>query len=239
MKRCSLVLMLAALLLASCKQKASDSKDVVGFVAETIAGKRPAVQAQIKRYNPGQSEGEILVFGSASEVLQLSDYLDTVDIHDNVDGFLFSDGLPDFCGETIARVIAVPSNLDDDQACSKYRTAMVKTTLTLMDTVALKTDAVTLSSREPGKMIVFTSPMVAELASCDLDSLFRALDAESPVIYASEQMEDTAKECYRELRRRNAFTHKISYPLSKSYVALPDSEGEYTIIDTDERYIQD
>ena len=239
MKRCFLVLAFSALLLSSCKQKTADSKAVVDFVAETIAGKRPAVQAQIRRYNPGQAEGEILVFGSASEVLQLSEYLDTVDIHDNVDGFLFSDGLPDFCGETIARVIAVPLNLDDDEACSKYRTAMVKTTLTLRDTVALKNDAVTLSSREAGKMIVFTSPKVRESASYDLDSLFRALDAESPVIYASAEMEDTAKECYRELRRRNAFTHKISYPVRKSYVALPDSEGEYTIIDTDERYIQD
>ena len=76
----------AALLLSSCKQKTADSKAVVDFVAETIAGKRPAVQAQIRRYNPGQAEGEILVFGSASEVLQLSEYLDTVDIHDNVDG---------------------------------------------------------------------------------------------------------------------------------------------------------
>ena len=239
MKRSILVLALAALLLPSCKQKTSDSKAVVDFVAETIAGKRPAVQARIKRYNPGNSDGEILIFGTADEVMQLADYLDTVDIHDNVDGFLFSDGLPDFCGETIARVIAVPFNQDDDQACSKYRTAMVKTTLTLMDTVALKSDAVSLSRRDAGKMIVFTSPKVGELASYDLDSLFRSLDAESPVIYASAEMEDTAKECYRELRRRNAFTHKISYPVRKSYVALPDSEGEYTIIDTDERYIQD
>ena len=71
MKRCFLVLAFAALLLSSCKQKTADSKAVVDFVAETIAGKRPAVQAQIRRYNPGQAEGEILVFGSASEVLQL------------------------------------------------------------------------------------------------------------------------------------------------------------------------
>lgn len=238
MKQTLFSLLFVLLALSSCRQKPGNSVPVVDLVAETIAGKRPAIQARVINYNPGNAEGEIVLFGSASEVMQLAAYLDTVDVHDNVDGFLYSDGLPDFCGETIAKVAAVPLNQEDDAACSKYRTVMVRTALALMDTLALGNDGVTPLGKEAGKMIVFTSPRVKEVAAYDLDSLFRAFGAESPVIYASANLEDTARECYRELRRRNAFTHKISYPLRKSYIALTDNEGNYSIIDTDERYIQ-
>ena len=225
----ALPLLLLFLSAVSCKQKVSDSKPVVNLVAETIAGKRPLVQAKIKAYNPRSSKGEIVVFGSASEVIGLANYLDTVDIFDNVDGRLLSDGLPDFCGETIGSVVAAPLKLDDDAQLSAFRTSLVKCTLALMDTLG----------KSPGKMIVFTSADVAAHASYDLDSLFRAFGVESPVVYASEQKEETAMQCFRELRRRNAFTHRISYPEQNHYVALPDSEGEYMIIATNERIIQD
>lgn len=240
MKRFAAAVQFALVLFAfsSCRQKPSEGKPVVELVAQTIAGKNPSVQAKVKNFNPHQADGEILVFGPAFEVLQLSEYLDTVDIYDNVDGFLFSDGLPDFCGETIASVIASPQTLDDDAGSTRYRTSMVKTTLALMDTLALKRDAVSVGSKAAGKLIVFTSPKVRELAGYDLDSLFRAMEVDSPLVYASDNLEDTAKECYMLLRSRNAFTHKISYPVGKYYIALPDSDGVYTIIDTDERFIQ-
>lgn len=48
-----------------------------------------------------------------------------------------------------------------------------------------------------------------------------------------------AQECYRILRRRNIFTHNISYPQVKAYLTVPASEGEGFRLIESYRYVQD
>ena len=69
MKQTLFSLLFVLLALSSCRQKPGNTVPVVDLVAETIAGKRPAIQARVKNYNPGNAEGEIVLFGSASEVM--------------------------------------------------------------------------------------------------------------------------------------------------------------------------
>lgn len=48
-----------------------------------------------------------------------------------------------------------------------------------------------------------------------------------------------AEECYRILRRRNIFTHNISFPQAEAYVTVPASSGKgFRLVETD-KYVQD
>ena len=54
----------------------------------------------------------------------------------------------------------------------------------------------------------------------------------NPTDTLPSQIDSLAKECFRILRFKNAFTHKIAYPSTDSYVLMSDSDGNIVIIDS-------
>lgn len=147
------------------------------------------------------SEGNIVVFGELDNVNALADYMLGCDNFDNVDGSLNPDGLPDFSGEVISKVLAYPES-QLDSFPSVYKACM--------DTVAFVSEGMELRAVRKSKGKYFVNPT---------DTL-------------SSQIDSLAKECFRILRFKNAFTHKIAYPSTDSYVLMSDSDGNIVIIDS-------
>lgn len=147
------------------------------------------------------SEGSIVVLGELNKVNILTDYMLGMDKFDNVSGALFSDGLPDFAGEEIERILLMPGNKVDSvkalyEAC--------------MDTLAYVSDGVDLKKvyKSPGKFFI------------------------NPTDTLGVYVDSLAVQCYRVLRFRNAFTHKIAYPVESSYVAVRSSDNKFVLIDS-------
>ena len=146
-------------------------------------------------------EGSIVVFGGAREVDALSSYLLTCDSFDNVSGKPEPDGLPDFAGEVIDRVLLMPGETVDSLNLIKK---------VCQDTLAYIPVGVDLRPVAKARAKYFLMPLDTLSSSC------QAL----------------GEECFRILRFRNAFTHRIAYPQLKSYVAMSDEDGNFVIIDS-------
>lgn len=147
------------------------------------------------------TQGSIVVLGELNKVNILTDYMLRMDKFDNVSGALSSDGLPDFAGEEIERILLMPGNKVDSvkalyEAC--------------MDTLAYVSDGVDLKKvyKSPGKFFI------------------------SPTDTLGVYVDSLAMQCYRVLRFRNAFTHKIAYPKESSYVAVKSSDNKFVLIDS-------
>lgn len=146
-------------------------------------------------------DGSIVVFGERHNVNAVAGYMLECDDFDNVTGHTLSDGLPDFCGETIAKILASPVPAVDSvlvNAC--------------MDTVAFVPKVMDMVQVHKNRGKYFIYAQDTSLASC----------------------QRLSAECYRIMRQRNVFTHKISLPSSELYVAVSNSEGKILILDSND-----
>lgn len=146
-------------------------------------------------------DGSIVVFGELHNVGAQARYMLECDDFDNVTGHARSDGLADFCGEVISKVIISPVPPVDSMVVR-----------TVMDTVAFVPEGLDMIQvrKNRGKYFIFAQD--TSLAECGR----------------------VAAECYRVMRQRNVFTHKISLPSSELYVAATDSEGKILIFDSND-----
>lgn len=145
-------------------------------------------------------EGSIVVFGGVNEVNALSNYMLDCDRFDNVSGKPEPDGLPDFAGEVIERILLMPGERVDS-------IGLVRTVC--QDSLAYIPSGVELKPVRKARAKYFIMPADTLASSC----------------------EALGEECFRVLRFRNAFTHRIAYPQMSSYVAMSDAEGNFVIID--------
>ena len=139
--------------------------------------------------------------GDLGKVNTLTDYMLRMHKFDNVSGVLSSDGLPDFAGEEIERILIMPGSRGDSLR-ALYDVCM--------DTLAYVSDGVDLKKvyKSPGKFFI------------------------SPTDTLAVYVDSLAVQCYRVLRFRNAFTHKIAYPKESSYVAVKSSDNKFVLIDS-------
>lgn len=149
------------------------------------------------------SDGSIVVFGTGANVDSLTRYMLRCDNFDNVSGRAKPDGLPDFSGETIARVLVLPSTRIDSMS------VVMKA---CMDTVAYTSVGMELRQVSKRRGKYFIAPADTSLA----------------------ERVRLSTQCWRVMRQRNVFTHKISYPATESYVAIKDSEGQILILDSND-----
>lgn len=146
-------------------------------------------------------DGSIVVFGEVHNAGAVVRYMLECDDFDNVTGHAVSDGLADFCGENISKVVASPVPPVDSTVVNAC-----------MDTVAYVNHVMDMVQvrKDRGKYFIYARD--TSLAEC------RRLSSE----------------CFRIMRQRNVFTHKISRPSSDMYVAVSNSEGKITILDSND-----
>ncbi len=171
---------------------------VLGLCVSSCRDSKSIRQGSVSKSN---SVGSIVVLGDLGKVNTLTDYMLRMDKFDNVSGVLSSDGLPDFAGEEIERILIMPGSRGDSLR-ALYDVCM--------DTLAYVSDGVDLKKvyKSPGKFFI------------------------SPTDTLAVYVDSLAVQCYRVLRFRNAFTHKIAYPKESSYVAVKSSDNKFVLIDS-------
>lgn len=181
------VALVAAFLLAGCRETVGTGRQTVPFVEQVLAthGREWALVAG---FNPAEPRGSIALVGPEDRNYILADRFLKGDVFDNIDGRLAPDELPDFSGERID-VISDKANTpyeafvgtDEDS----LRTLTVRLFLAALDTTlsigAFDNDR--LERKSNAKVVVFTSPLSAEFGAFDVDTLVRSAGKSVPVIF--------------------------------------------------------
>ena len=181
--------LLAALLLAGCRETAETGRKTVPYV-EKILSARGHEWGLVAGFNPADPKGTIALVGPEARNRVLADRFLAVDDFDNISGRHAVDELPDFAGECI--------DLLSDRAHTPYesfmasagdslRTITVRNFISALDTTlsigAFDNDR--LEHKENAKIVVFTSPMSAAFGAFDVDTLVRSAGKQVPVIFPS------------------------------------------------------
>lgn len=158
----------------------------------------------------GRVSGCIAIIGSPEESSALSAEFVTCDRFDNIDGSARPDGLPDFAGERIVAVL--------DSANCPYRVPQGAPGIDFsLSETAVRNVLAVMDADLATKLVIICSPVLAEYCSAEITRLLALIGADVPVIASSDSAYSYTEEAFRTLRRRNAFTHAISYPRLESF----------------------
>ncbi|MGN0201648.1 MAG: hypothetical protein ACI399_01925 [Candidatus Cryptobacteroides sp.] len=204
----SLLVVLMGVGSASCCRKVEDRSGFSPFVSSLLSGSPDELHRLASL--SGTVSGSIAVIGSPAECAAVSSELATCDRFDNIDGSLRPDGLPDFAGERIVAVL--------DSANFPYRTPQGApgTDFSLSETAVRNLLAV-MDADVACKIVIVCSPLLAEYCSAEMVRFLAAVGADVPVIASGDPSYSYTEETFRTLRRRNAFTHAIAYPVLETY----------------------
>ena len=190
----SIILPLLCLAAVSCRPQAESARSTIQFVKDILESKghpyRNILDAGISM-NP---RGEICLVGESESCNYLAERFETCDSRENVDGSFKSDGLPDFAGETIVRIV--------DNACSPYRakidegnTSLLRESAVRCVLLALDTlynvspyDMEGIGRRNIAKTIILAEPALSVYGKYDIDTLFHATSCVVPVVSPFELM---------------------------------------------------
>lgn len=181
-----------------------DDASVFPFITEATSDTTSIYYKILSDFDDNDDAGTIAVLGQPEDVLKLSKYLVSCDIHDNVDGRRSADGLPDFAGETIASVM--------DFANAPYEGYLASgnddylTELTMKETLmslsrkcyANPYDRALSVGKTPAKMVVLFSAFMAGYGCPELDTLFDAAGKNLPVIAPPQALVNCAARRYGE-----------------------------------------
>lgn len=179
-----------SLFLTGCNDEVNSGRSTVPFVEEILAGQDDGVTSMLEGFDPRDSRGSIAIVGPSEADTCLAARFLTVDDVDNIDGRPNPDMLPDFSGEQID-IIADEANSPYDRLFAadqeRFRTTAVKNFIhALDDSFSLGAfDDEKLQEKLPAKIVIFTSPLNAETAAFDIDTLCRTTGCRIPVIYPS------------------------------------------------------
>ncbi|MBO4446918.1 MAG: hypothetical protein J5764_02195 [Bacteroidales bacterium] len=197
MRHSAAYLMPAMLLLAlSCQERTVTQRHPVSYVTEIISDASCAEHKLLYGRNPDARDEAIFLAGPPEEVFQLARAFMKADYFDNSTGGAVPDSIPDFSGETFAGIL--------DELYSPYGAQLAGGNETLLREVAAKAAVMAVDTscfvspydREGGlvkvssKLIVLTSSCMAAYGQFDVDTLFRALGCNIPVLSPLQCMMD-------------------------------------------------
>lgn len=209
--------LLAAAFSVSCTRKVVTVTDTIPFVQSLLAD---SIQL-VNRVSSvaGNVHGPIVVVGEPQKCSEIAMQFVECDLFDNIDARPDPDGLPDFAGERIVALMdfagsPYSSCLQDGDGVMDLRELAVRNALHALDTMMAC------------KMLVITSPLMAEHGASDVCRFLSAAGLDVPVVCSTDSSFFFAESAFRTLRDRNAFTHVISYPQLESFMTvLPEGKG--------------
>jgi hypothetical protein len=221
------ILMVA--LVASCTRSKPSGSATIPYVENILADTTSAEYSLISSFDESDNQGCIAIIGTPEECFSISEELMSSDIFDNIDGRKAPDGLPDFAGETILSII--------DEANSPYegylkaKNSEYLRELTVREVLASLDSKCDLSpfdqkhaTKKPvAKIIILASPIMADYGFFDVDTIFRHADKDIPMISMKDTSESVSSKCYNVLRKKDAFTHNISFPKAEGLITVPSS----------------
>ena len=195
-----------------CTRRAESGYAAIGYVNTLLADSLQQLQTLARQ--SGKSSGDIVLVGDPSSCLRLSENLMIRDRFDNIDARQVSDGLADFAGETVSTVLDFKSFPVDSLASPKDETVR-----------GIAVRSAILALREPYrcKILILCSPVFHEYAVADVRDLFSRIGCDVPVVCSTDTLFTCADSCFLEMRKRNIFTHNISQPSARLYIAASDS----------------
>lgn len=194
MKRIYFLLALA--LVVSCNRSKPEGRPVINLVSDIITDDKNPVHGLVTEYDAADPLKSIYVAGAPDRCKPILASLKTCDNHDNADGRAVSDGLPDFAGEVVCTILDfantpygsfLDAGREDD-----LREVTVRTVLSAMDTLCFinEFDKNGVATKPQAKVVVLASPCASAYGQFDVDSLFRVLDCNLPVVYPLRSMLD-------------------------------------------------
>lgn len=181
----------AAILAVGCRETVPTGRPTILSVERIIASHNHEHEL-VSSFNPSESKGAISVVGSAERSVKLVNLFIKSDEFDNIDGRLAPDQLPDFAGETVQMVVDsahLPySDFISRSMTDSLRSLTVHHLIHALDTVcsASAYEDAMYTAKLNAKMLVFTSPYMAQYGAFDVDTLCRALSADIPVIFPAK-----------------------------------------------------
>ena len=139
------------------------------------------------------------------------------------------DGLQDFAGETIVSIMDM-TNAPYEPYITTGNKAFLRELnvrnfiMAIQDNCAIgEYDRINSMKKASAKMVIFTSPEFEEFGMFDVDTLCRAAGKNIPILVSPDDASDSlvVADCFRLMRQRNLFTHKVSSPSAKGYVTYP------------------
>lgn len=178
---------LAVLFLAGCNDAVDTGRATVPYVEDILSEETEGLSL-LSSFDPRESRGTIALVGPEDTSL-VNRFLKVDDV-DNIDGRPNPDLLPDFAGEQID-IINDKANapyvalLKNDSV--KFRTVAVRNLMAAIDTAYSigAFDDEKLQTKLPAKVVVYTSPLNAEIGAFDVDTLCRASGCSIPVVFPS------------------------------------------------------
>lgn len=195
-----------------CSRRAESAYPAIGYVNALISDSLPALQSLARE--SGKPSGDIVLVGDPSSCLRISEKLMLCDDFDNIDARPLPDGLPDFAGETICSILDFNSFPIDSLASGEDES--VRET-------AVRSALFALGEPYRCKVLIISSPVFCEYAAADVRNLFERIGCDVPVICPADTLFNCADTCFRVMRERNIFTHNISRPSARLFLAGRDS----------------
>ncbi len=211
-----ILLILSVVAASSCSRRTEIGYKTIPYVnsllADSLSGLRTLAESN------GKSTGAIVLVGYPSGCLRLSERMMLCDEFDNIDARKVSDGLPDFAGETIVSILNFSDSAYSDLSTTKEGRTSLRG-LTVNGAIA--------ALRNPSgcKVLIICCPVLSEYGGSDVIDFFERIGCDVPVICSSDTTFSFSEACFRKMRERNAFTHNISYPSARLFVAIRDSIG--------------
>lgn len=196
MKRYCLALAccLAAIVAVSCKKKAETGEPPIALVSYIIENRNLPSHKLVASYSGNDASKSVFLVGSPVLCEAMRQKLLEVDAHDNIDGRLSPDGLPDFAGELVCTVVDFANAPYSAHAGREeaLREVAVRDMLVTMDTLCFinEYDRSGVASKPLPKLVVMASPYAAAYGKYDIDTLFKSLGCRLPVVYPLETMLD-------------------------------------------------
>lgn len=199
LKLSALILLSAgALALISCGRRTVGRNDVIPMVRKILKDTSSAAFRTVSSYNPKEHGGPIVVIGTPTEALRMTEDMITSDRFDNVDGRAVRDSLPDFAGETFSTLLDVANS-----PYSGYftignegflREAAVLDFLSAMDTVCAASpyDTETKVSKPKAKVVVLASSILSAYGYYDIDTIVSVAGGKVPILSTVRSMYNLA-----------------------------------------------
>lgn len=183
---------LCVALASSCSLRKSAPSRAIALVDEVLSGAEPQMLSVLHSYDPASPAGDVVVIDDPLRSAMLSSVLIGSDGHDNIDGSLQPDMLPDFAGERIVSQFDLET-VYSSAVDSLLRETAVRAVVSALDTLCFQNvyDTARLSRKPAAKVVVMASPAMASAARFDVDTLLGASGAGLPVVYpAHDILED-------------------------------------------------
>lgn len=209
-----ILLVLSVIAASSCSRRVESCYKTIAYVNTLLADSLPRLRTLAE--SNGKPSGAIVLIGDPAGCLRLSEKMMVCDEFDNIDARKVSDGLPDFAGETIVSIL----NFADTAYAA--RTATREGRISLRE-LTVNGALAALASPDRCKILIICCPVLSEYGGSDVCDLFERIGCDVPVIYSSDTTFSFSEACFLEMRKRDAFTHNISYPSARLLVAVRDS----------------